>query len=81
MIKWRIRSFGCALFYKLTCLLLLKFIKKLKNTFWRVINVAYLTLYLYLCTRKSAYCAGSIAINTLIKSNLAFKNEAVEVPF
>ena len=36
---------------------------------------------LYLCTRKSAYCAGSDANNTLIKSNLAFKYEAVEVPF
>ena len=36
---------------------------------------------LYLCTRKSAYCAGLRAINTLIKSNLAFKDEAVEVPF
>ena len=35
----------------------------------------------YLCTRKSAYCAGSHANNTLIKSNLAFKNEVVEVPF
>ena len=36
---------------------------------------------MYLCSRKSAYCAGSNANNTLIKSNLAFKNEAVEVPF
>ena len=37
--------------------------------------------YLYLCTRKSAYCAGSNANNTLTKSDLAFKDEAVEVPF
>ena len=35
----------------------------------------------YLCTRKSAYCAGSEANNTLIKSDLAFKDEAVEVSF
>ena len=35
----------------------------------------------YLCTRKSAYCAGLYANNTLIKSNLAFKNEVVGVPF
>ena len=36
---------------------------------------------MYLCTRKSAYCAGPRANNTLIKSDLAFMNEAVEVPF
>jgi len=47
----------------------------------RVKNVARLIYYMYLCSRKSAYCAGPRAINTLIKSNLAFKNEAVEVPF
>jgi hypothetical protein len=41
----------------------------------------YLIYYVYLCTRESAYCAGLYAINTLIKSDLAFKNEAVEVPF
>ena len=35
----------------------------------------------YLCSRKSDHCAGSEANNTLIKSNLAFMNEAVEVPF
>ena len=44
-------------------------------------NVVCSTKYLYLCTRKSAYCAGPRAINTLTKSNLAFKNEVVEVPF
>lgn len=44
-------------------------------------NVACLTYYMYLCTRKSAYCAGPRANNTLIKSDLAFMNEAVEVPF
>ncbi len=36
---------------------------------------------MYLCTRKSAYCAGPRANNTLIKSDLAFTNEAVEVSF
>ena len=36
---------------------------------------------LYLCTRKSVYCAGSKAINTLIKSNLAFNFEVVTVSF
>ena len=41
----------------------------------------WLKYYLYLCTRKSAYCAGSKANNTLTNSDLAFKNEAVEVPF
>ena len=47
----------------------------------RVKNVARLIYYMYLCTRKSAYCAGLRTINTLIKSNLAFTNEAIEVPF
>ena len=37
--------------------------------------------YMYLCTRKSGYCAGKTAINTLKKSNLAFKNEAIGVSF
>ena len=41
----------------------------------------YIINNVYLCTRKSEYCAGEKANNTLIKSNLAFKNEAVEVPF
>jgi len=35
----------------------------------------------YLCSRKSGYCADNLVINTLKKSNLAFKNEAVEVSF
>ena len=56
-------------------------IKNLKSLLERAKNVARLTNNLYLCTRKSAYCAGSNANNTLIKSNLAFKNEVVEVPF
>ena len=47
----------------------------------RAKNVVRLTYYMYLCTRKSEYCAGNMANNTLIKSNLAFKNEVVEVPF
>ena len=47
----------------------------------RAKNVVRLIYYMYLCTRKSAYCAGPRANNTLIKSNLAFKDEAVEVPF
>ncbi len=36
---------------------------------------------MYLCTRKCAYCAGSTAINTLKKNNLAFKQEATKVSF
>ena len=44
-------------------------------------NVACLIYYMYLCSRKSCYCAGSQANNTLTKSNLAFENEAFEVPF
>ena len=45
------------------------------------VGLVYVAYNMYLCTRKSAYCAGPRAINTLIKSNLAFKDEAVEVPF
>lgn len=42
---------------------------------------AYIIYYLYLCTRKSEYCAGRGANNALINSDLAFENEVVEVPF
>ena len=35
----------------------------------------------YLCSRKSEYCAGSKANNTLIKNDLAFKREEVSVSF
>jgi len=36
---------------------------------------------MYLCTRKSGYCAGLHANNTLRKSNLTFKNEEVRAAF
>ena len=39
--------------------------------------LAYIINYLYLCTRKCAYCAGSHANNTLIKSDLTFNWEEV----
>ena len=35
----------------------------------------------YLCSRQVEYCAGSQAINTLIKSDLTFKCEEVGVSF
>ena len=44
-------------------------------------TLAYINYSVYLCSRKSGYCAGKHAINTLKKSNLAFKNEAIEVSF
>ena len=36
---------------------------------------------MYLCSRKSGYCAGLSANNTLIKSDLTFRKEVVSVSF
>ena len=40
-------------------------------------GIVFSIYYVYLCTRKSAYCAGPTANNTLKKSNLTFRQEVV----
>lgn len=47
----------------------------------RATDVARLIIYIYLCSRYCAYCAGSNAINTLTKSDLTFSLEEVSVSF
>lgn len=41
-------------------------------------DIAHLIYYVYLCSRKSAYCAGSMANNTLKESDLTFSFEEVD---
>lgn len=47
----------------------------------RATDVVRLIIYIYLCSRYCAYCAGSNAINTLTKSDLTFSLEEVSVSF
>ena len=55
---------------------------KILKRYYQILTIfAYIIYYLYLCTRKSEYCAGRGANNALINSDLAFENEVVEVPF
>ena len=47
----------------------------------RATDVVRLIIYMYLCSRYCAYCAGSLAINTLTESDLTFNLEEVSVSF
>jgi len=51
--------------------------QKLNNVINTSIGLARINNNAYLCTAKSGYCAGSMANNTLIKSDLTFSLEEV----
>ena len=67
---------GCVFFFRINKWL--KPLNKVINDAWTLVH---LINYVYLCSRKSKYCAGLTANNTLIKSDLTFNWEVVSVSF
>jgi hypothetical protein len=49
-----------------------KWLKQLNKVIIDAWTLVHLINYVYLCSRKSKYCAGLTANNTLIKSDLTF---------